>query len=392
MSDYIGRTLGEYQLVQLVAESDQTLLVKAFQPSMDRYVTVILLKPFAAQNESVVQRFLQAAEITTQVRHANILPVYDYGQEKDMVYRIIPFLEVGTLRENLVWFHDLINASQLIDQITDGLEYIYAQGYIHGNLKSSNIYLDAQRRPLLSDFGMANPVGGAQDPYVSPEQVQGGVVDKRADVYALGVLLYELLTGAPPPAGVVANPRARRPDLPDAVDRVVLKAIAQNPDQRFQSPAEFRDALKNAVQLPISQPAAAPVSTFTPTPAPGVSQTVHVEQAKGTNWIAIVLGVLLVAVVVWGAFLVIPPLLQGGDGTIAPTQPPVEQPTVIQPTQPPEVQPTEPSPEQTQEQPPEQPDNSLPGGGLPNVCGSFGIVSGFAVLGIILAYPKSRRS
>jgi serine/threonine-protein kinase len=218
------------------------------------------------------------------------------------------------------------------------------------------------------------------------------VIDQRTDVYALGVMLYELLTGAAPPAGVVASPRARRPDLPEAVERVILKAMAQNPDQRFQSAAEFRDAIQNAVQAPVSQPSPPPAPTLTP--APGVSQTVHVDQAKGTNWTAIILGVLLVAVIAAAAFLIIPPLLQGDEGTIAPTQPPVEQPTeppVEQPTEPPVEQPTEPPAEPPPEQLPEVPDNELPGGGLPDICGSIGMIVGISVLGVMWSHPKRKR-
>jgi serine/threonine protein kinase len=389
MSDFVGRTIGEYQLVQLMGESDQTLLFKAFQPSMDRYVAVTLLKPHVAQDASAVQRFLQTAKIAAQMQHPNILPIYDSGQDEDMVYRVTPFLELGTVRENLIWFHDLNDASVLVGQITAGLESIYAQGYMHGNLKSSNTYLDAQRRPLLSDFGMPHPPGGVQDPYLSPEQVQGGVVDQRSDVYALGVLLYELLTGYTPPAGVVASLRSKRPELPEAVERVVLKAMAQNPDQRFQSPAEFREALQNAAQPLASQPAATPVSSAAP--APGVSQTVQVQQAKSTNWTAIILGVLLIAVLAGAAYLILPGLLQGDEGGVAPTQPPVEQPPVVEPTQPSVVQPTELPVEQPTEQPPEVPDNELPGGGLPDICGSIGMAGGIAALGIALTYSKRRR-
>ncbi len=392
MTNLIGKTIGEYQLLELIAESEQTLLIKAYQASMDRYVVFTLLKPDFAEDASVVQRFLQSAEIAARIRHANILPVYDSGQTEDTVYRISAFIETGTLLENLIWFHDLHIASMLVGQITAGLEYIYAQGYIHGNLKSSNTYIDAQRRPLLSDFGMPHPPGGAQDPYLSPEQVQGGVVDRRSDVYALGVLLYELLTGETPPAGIVANPRAKRPDLPDAVDRVVLKAMAQNPDQRFQSPADFRDALHNAAQPLVSQPV--PISPSVSTPAPGVSQTVQVQQPKGTNWAAIILAVLLVVVCIGAAYVIIPPLLQGDEGAVAPTQPPVEQPTqppVEQPTQPPVEQPTQPSVEQPIA-PPVEGSPQPPGEGLPGICGSLGMVSGIAVLGIVLAYPKRRRT
>ena len=390
MSNLIGKTIGEYQLVQLLAEGDQILHFKAFQPKMDRYVGVALLKPQAAQDPAIVQRFLQTAQIAAQIGHANLLPVYDYGQDADLVYRVSPLLELGTVRDNLVWFHDLHNASRLVAQITNGLEYLYAQGTIHGNLKSSNIYLEDQRSPLLSDFGLSHPPG-AQDPYKSPEQVQGGMVDQRTDVYALGVLLYEMLTGIAPPVGIIASPRARRPDLPEAVERVVLKAMAQNPDQRFQNPAQFRDALQNAVQAPVSRPAPVPVSTSAP--ASGVSQTVHVDQTKSTNWTAIILGVVLVAVIALAAFLIIPQLLEGDDVAIVPPEepgaPPVEQPTEppVEPTEPPVEQPTEPVGEQPPDEPGTDPPEEEPG----EICASIGLVGGVAFFGVVFLQSKRKR-
>lgn len=365
-----------------MAENEDTLRIKAFQPSMDRYVGVTLLKPHAVRNPSTVQRFLQAAEIQAQLQHVNILPVYEYGQEDDLVYSVSPFQEMGTVRDNLNLFRDLNNAASLVSQITDGVEYIYSQGYIHANLKSSNIFLDAHRRPLLNDFGMSRPAGTTQDPYVSPEQVQGGTVDQRTDVYALGVLLHELLTGTAPPALVVAKPSAKRPDLPDAVDRVVLKAMAQNPEQRFMSPAELRDAFKNAVQSAL-QPAVAP--TATPEPAPAVSQSVNVEQPKGTNWAAIILSVILVAVLIGAAAIIIPRLSGDDDVAEVPTQLPAEPPTQPPVEQPPVEEPPEPPSED-----PDRPGLELPEG-LPDFCYSIGFAAGIAVFGITVAAKKHKR-
>ena len=382
MSDLIGRTIGEYQLVQLVAEYEDSLLIKGFQPSMDRYVGVTLLKPHAVRDPSIVGRFLKAAEIQAQMQHVNILPVYEYGQEEDLVYSVSPFEEMGTVRDNLNLFRDLNNAATLVGQITDGLEYIYSQGFIHANLKSSNTFLDVHRRPLLNDFGMSRPAGRTTDPYVSPEQVQGDMVDQRTDVYALGVLLYELLTGAAPPALVVAKPSARRPDLSDDIDRVVLKAMSQNPETRFSSPAEFRDEFKNAVQktLPSAvEPAA------TPEPTPAVSQSVNVQQPKGTNWAAIILSVILIAVLIGAAAIIIPGL--SGDDEVAevPTQLPVE-PTIEPPVeQPPVVEPTEPPTDD-----PDGPGLELPEG-LPDFCYSIGFAAGIAVFGITIAAKKHKR-
>ncbi|MFN2302601.1 MAG: serine/threonine protein kinase, partial [Anaerolineales bacterium] len=313
-------------------------------------------------------------------------PVYDYGQQEGVIYRISPIMDSGTIRDQRGRFYDLQNINALIAQITDGLTYIHNHGTIHGNLKSTNIYLDHELRPLLSGFAISQPPGSAENPYRSPEQVQGGAVDQRTDVYALGVLLYELLTGVTPPVGIVVKPSSMRQDLPPAVDQVVLKAMAQNPEQRFQSPAEFSNALKNAVASPISTPA--PVESAS-APPPAVSQSVSVQQAKGTNWTAIILGVVLVAVLIGAAVLIIPRLLDDDEMVDDPTVPTVEQPTA-----PPIEQPTEPPVEQPPvEEPTEDPDDpglELPEG-LPDFCYSIVGAAGLAAFGMTIAYRKHRK-
>jgi len=246
--------------------------------------------------------------------------------------------------------------------------------------------LNAQRQPLLSGMGATTMSGAVQDAYVSPEQAQGGVIDKRSDVYALGVLLYEVLVGETPPPGLVVSLRAKRPDLPESIERVILKAMAQNPDQRFQSAAEFQTALQNAVRLP-SQAEALP-----PTPTPAVSQNVQVSQPKGTNWTAIILGVLLLAVLCGGFSFFILPRLRGDQGTdiVQPTaiQPLPEQPTVA----PPPEQPTEAPPiEQPPEQLPEEPSEPPSGGGVPDICGSIGGVGGLVLVSGVMTRKRRRQ-
>ena len=377
MSEHLGKTVGEYQLIELAAEDENTMVFKGFQPSTNNYVFVTALKPHVARDAANAQRFLQAAQLATQLHHPNILPVHGSGQAEGLTYRVTPFMEGGTLRQNLFLFQDTNAMLQLINQVTAALEYIHSQGYVHGNLKSSNIYLDAQRRPLLSGIGATTMSGAVPDAYASPEQTQGGVVDKRSDMYALGVLLYEVLVGATPPPGMVVSLRSKRPDLPESIERVILKAMAQNPDQRYQSAAEFQTALQTAVQSP-AQAEALPA-----TPTPAVSQNVQVSQPKGTNWTAIILGIFLVAVICGGLFFIVPRLMDGQGTDVV--QPTAEQPLPEQPTEAP-----------PQEQPPEEPPANLPevpsdspGNGSPDICGSIGGVGGLAVFAFVIA--KKRR-
>jgi len=385
MSEYLGKTIGEYQLVELVAEDENTIVFKGFQPSTNNYVLVTALKPHVARDTANVQRFLQAAQLATQMHHPNILPVYATGQAEGLTYRVTPFIEGGTLREHLFLFQETNAMLQLIYQVTAALEYIHTQGYIHGNLKSSNTFLDAQHKPLISGMGAKMMSASAPNAYASPEQTRGGVVDKRSDVYALGVLVYEVLVGETPPPGMAVSLRAKRPDLPESIERVILKAMAQNPDQRFQNVSEFQYALQNAVQSP-AEAEALPV-----TPVPAVSQNVQVSQPKGTNWTAIILGVLLLVVLCGGFSFLILPRLMGDQGTdiVQPTaiQPLPEQPTAA----PPPAEPTEVPPiEQPPEQLPEEPSEPPSGGGLPDVCGSIGGVGGLVLVSVLMA--KKRRN
>jgi serine/threonine protein kinase len=347
------------------------------------------------------------------------------GEAMGLVFRAMRLAENGSLRDHLAAgpqspFYEAHRAILLFQEIVEGLEFIHSQGYPHGNLTPSNILLDAMLHPLLSDFGLPGRIGGEVSPYLAPEQVQGGMVDRRADVYALGVLLYTTLVGAEPPAGVVVSPRSRRPDLPEGVERVIFKAMAQNPDQRFQTATEFFNAMRAAFVTPA--PASQPVYAPTPVaPVPVVSQTVTVGgQKRGTNWVAIILGVFVVLALCIGGIFIYQVYTQNQSATPgAPTQP-VAQPTqappiIIFPTQPPPVtqvlptsepnptrpplerptsppeQPTQPAEQPPQvEQPTPPPAQGTPGtGSLP--CGSVGlIVAPMVVLGASRLTKKRR--
>ena len=138
MSEWIGKTIDQYQIVELTAEAADSWTYKGFQPSMNRYVAVKVLK---SQDPVEVEAFKQQNAILAQVRHANILPILDSGSSAGLSYRVLPFIENGLLREHLFEYYDLRKAAGLISGVVAGLEKIHAQGYVHGNLQPGNIYL-----------------------------------------------------------------------------------------------------------------------------------------------------------------------------------------------------------------------------------------------------------
>ena len=408
MTDLLGKTIGEYQLVELILETPITVVLKGFQPSLNRYVALEVLKPSALQDATASQRFLQFGEIASRLHHPNLMPVYDSSQEGSVVYRVMPLMPGGRLVDHLTSYRDPLNALALFRQIETALSFIHGQGFIHGHLTPENIYFDENQNPVLSEYGFSQSPAEAPSPYQSPEQVQGGIIDKRADIYASGVLLYTLLAGQAPPPGVVVSLRAVRPDLPQELEMLILKAMAQNPDQRYQTANEFYAALETTLRAPV--PPQQPVQTSAPTPytAPEPSTA-----KRGPNWLVIVLGGFLVVVMCLCAILIIPQVIdsfaqptdvaeapeplptepQPENTEIIPTQEPrPTRPTVDRPTEPPAPEPTQPL-EQTPEQLPERTEQS-PGQGspeLPNICGSTGFIGGSILFGFVSVYRKRKK-
>jgi serine/threonine-protein kinase len=383
MSDFIGKTLSQYQIVELIRETESSTLYKGFQPNMNRYVAVDVLK---SHEPAAIQAFTQQNELLVQVQHANILPVYDAGQAGGEQYRAQRFAEGGLLADHLMQYFDIHKAAGMFSGITTGLEQIHAQGLVHGNLQPENIFLDETGQPMLTDFGMPKAHGAPTTPYMSPEQAQGGVVDTRTDIYALGVLLYVVLTGETPPVGVVISPRAKRADLPESVEKVILKAMAQNPDARFQNAHAFQSALTTALQpvVPMQTPASQSPS-YQPAPLPA---------RRGPNWAAIILGVILVIVICGGMGLFynwwsnrpaegVPGEPVDPPAEVVPTAAPVEP---EQPVEPPEE--VAPPDDSTGGEVPSEPGEGGQPVQLPAVCSSGGFAGGFFILGSVLMIRK----
>jgi formylglycine-generating enzyme required for sulfatase activity/ABC-type branched-subunit amino acid transport system substrate-binding protein/Flp pilus assembly protein TadD/predicted Ser/Thr protein kinase len=273
MQQYVGMRLGAYQVVEQIGQGGMATVCKAYQPSVDRYVAIKILPSHFTKDESFVERFTQEARTLARLEHAHILPVYDYGEQEGITYLVMRFVEAGTLKDLI---HregpiDVKEAARIVGQVGAALDCGHSQGVIHRDIKPSNVLIDEHRNTFLTDFGIAKLVAetahftasGAiigTPAYMSPEQGMGQPVDARCDIYSLGVVLYELVTGRVPfqaetPLAVLLKhlnaplppPRQIKPDLPEAVERVILKAMAKSPDDRYQNVRELVTALDQAV-------------------------------------------------------------------------------------------------------------------------------------------------
>ncbi len=273
MNDLIGQHLGPYRILEQIGTGGMATVYKAYQPAMDRYVAVKVIASHFAQDETFLRRFRREARAVARLEHAHILPVYDSGEAEGRPYLVMRYLEAGTLKYRMVEGPlPLSEVNRIIGQVGSALDYAHRMGVIHRDVKPTNILLDAEGDAFLTDFGLAKMVessvqltgtgvGIGTPTYMSPEQGKGAKVDSRTDVYSLGVMLYELVTGHAPyeaetPLAVVLKhiteplplPRSIRPDLPEEVERVILRAMAKEPDDRFQTAGEMVQALDGAVR------------------------------------------------------------------------------------------------------------------------------------------------
>ena len=249
MYDLVGKTLGKYQIIERLHQTAGTEVYKGFHPAMNRYVVVNVLKAALSENQAILQRFLDQNDIAAKIQHPNLLPLIDFGEENGIFYRVLVYGSEGGWDENKRWFNNTPAIVSLFSQLTTALTEIHNYGYVFLNLRPANIFFGEGRKAMLGDFGIAlSPELSRRDPFCSPEAGRQEPVDQRADIYALGVLLYELLTGSPPDMERYVSLRSQRPDLPEEVEKVIFKALSDPPEDRYQTVNEFQSSLEEAFQ------------------------------------------------------------------------------------------------------------------------------------------------
>ncbi len=302
-----GRIVGSYRLAERIGRGGMGEVYRATHTKLGSERAVKVLPAHLAGEEDFLARFEREAASAARLDHPNVLPVYEYGESEGAPYLVMPYIKGGTLKERLA-AGQLPHAELLshLGQLALALDYAHQQGLVHRDVKPANMLLDGRGRLYLADFGIAKALAGAEGltrtgtgvgtpEYMAPEQAQGRA-DARSDLYAMGVVLYQALTGQVPYGGnstvevlmkhlqdplPIGPLRAADPALPPGAEAVVAKALAKDPNQRYQTGAalmaDLTAALGEGGRLVVPAPGIAPV-------VGGIAATVVGMTNPAGNW------------------------------------------------------------------------------------------------------------
>src|SRR5690349_11604846 len=337
--------IGIYEVKSELGRGGMATVYRAYDPRFEREVAVkVLPSELLHADPQFRLRFEREAKIIAQLEHSAIVPVYDVGEADGQPYFVMRYMNGGSLSDRIkAGGLTIEDAARILGTIAPGLDEAHSNGIVHRDIKPSNILFDKRGNPYISDFGIAklsqaqsgNVTGSAiigTPAYMAPEQAQGTEVDGRADIYALGIILFEILTGKQPyeadtPMAVAIKhitdpvPRIRQmnPKLPEAVDTIIQKAMAKDKTQRFSTAVEMTNAVRDATRDgTVKLPAKAILAGGAGEVAPTVKASVQPLPAKkGFNALVVIIPLIAIAALAGGFFL-----LNGNRGRAA-TQPPV---------------------------------------------------------------------
>jgi serine/threonine protein kinase len=264
----IGKTIGKYQIVEHLGRGGMAEVYKAYQPALDRFVAIKLMHSFLADDKDFLGRFQREAKAIGRLRHPNIVQVHDFDVEEGMYYMVMEFIDGYTLKKQLV---DLAAENQMLSvgealrvtrDVAAALAYAHKRDMVHRDVKPANVMINKENQVILTDFGIAKILSGPQftasgamigtPAYMSPEQGLGEPGDARSDIYSLGIMLFQMITGQLPydadtPLAVVLKhvndplpiPSQINPSMPPDVERIIFKSLAKDPDHRYQTADEF---------------------------------------------------------------------------------------------------------------------------------------------------------
>ncbi len=276
MNTLVGKKIDRYRILSQLGKGGMAVVYEALDTTLDRHVAIKVIQPGKEQLNTFLARFRREAKVLANLSHPNIVKVFDYGEYEGSPYLVMDYIQGGTLKDLLKgkplrWQKSV----QITIQVARALEAAHKQGILHRDIKPSNILMANDRDPMLSDFGIAKIVGGEGETetsltdtgmgigtpdYMAPEQGVG-IADERSDIYALGVVLYQLVTGRLPfhadtPLAIMLKKSTEplpRPStyvrgLPGKLEDVLIRALANDPAKRFRSMGEFESALESLIR------------------------------------------------------------------------------------------------------------------------------------------------
>lgn len=311
----VGKSLGNCQIVAEVGRGGMAVVYRAYQSTLGRYVAIKVLPPHLAYDGEFVARFQREAQAAANLRHPNIVTIFDVGQQDGLYYIVMQYLEGRTLKEVIEQDSPLPpeRVAHIVEQVASALDYAHRY-LVHRDIKPDNIFVGEKDHVTLTDFGIAKAASGTRltqtgvligtPQYMSPEQAQGAEAGPASDLYALGVVAYEMLGGQAPFGGTtpyailykqIHEPpppiRSLRPELPPALENVLVQAMSKEPARRYPTAGTFAQALALAVR---GRTIATP-----PQPAIGRPQPQSAPRTRPWLWLAgVLVAVALIAIVI----------------------------------------------------------------------------------------------
>ncbi|PJF40885.1 MAG: hypothetical protein CUN55_12250 [Phototrophicales bacterium] len=319
----VGSTLGQYELEEFLGKGGMGVVYRAFQPRLKRYVAVKILSDSQANRPEQVKRFHREAEISASLEHPHIVPIYDYGTENGMNYVVMRLLSGGSLSDHIEQVllgkrprASLQEITRLLQQIAGALDYAHARNVIHRDIKPSNVMFDDSGHAFLVDFGLVKLLDSSLSKltgagmilgtpaYMAPEQWRDEPLSPATDQYALGILIFFLLTGQLPfdsdssPYELMQQHCEVRPpdvhllqrDIPSKVSAVIHRALAKDPKERYPTASEFATAFAEASMSGYSTNAAPSselddAETFSPGSVKRPTGHLRVEQSRDESMV-----------------------------------------------------------------------------------------------------------
>lgn len=316
--NWIGQTIADrYKIEALLGQGGMSTVYRANDPNLNRKVAVKIIHPHLSNDPEFVRRFKQEAAAVAQLRHPNIIQVYDFDHDGNVYYMIMEYVPGETLKEKLQKLNaaqerlPLAETIQIMATMGEAVGYAHEQGMIHRDLKPANVMLTPKGEAILMDFGVAKMLEGSDNTatgavvgtakYMSPEQARGERPDERSDIYSLGVMLYEMVAGQPPfdadttiailmkhVTEPIPDIQRVQKDVPDDLAMVIEKALAKDRTERYQTAAYMTSALRLANRLnrtggPVTDAKATVTSKRTP-PAepPPTKESIPVARGKSS--------------------------------------------------------------------------------------------------------------